>query len=85
MDPDGGSIRNAIQAYCKKEQRSTCVSATTSSSQFDTKPYVTEKVKNQPFIAQLLGVSQFEYEAESSQLNYLRVHSEAASQTITYR
>lgn len=83
VDPDGGSIANAIQAYCRKEMKSTCINAKT--SEFATKSYVTQQLDNQPFVAKHMGTAFFEYQAESSQLNFLRIHSERAKQTLTYR
>lgn len=83
VDPDGGSLLNAIQVYCKKEMRSTCISA--KKSTFATKAYVTRGSEKHEFVAKHMGTSQFEYSVESSQLNMLRLRSDSATQTLTYK
>ena len=55
MDPDDGFIANAIQAYCRKERKSTCMNAKT--FKFATKLCVTQQLDNQPFVAKHMGTA----------------------------
>jgi hypothetical protein len=83
VDPDGGSKLNAIQVTCRKEAQSTCISP--SKDQFNTRPYNSRQTDQPTFVASLLGLDQFEYQTETSQLNFLRLHSDRAVQQLTYR
>ena len=56
MDPDGGSLLNAIQVHCRKERRSTCISART--AKFDTKAYVTDASQKHHMAAKHMGTDQ---------------------------
>jgi len=55
VDLDGGSIANAIQAYCRKEMKSTGINVKT--SEFVIKSYVTQQLDNQPFVAKHMGTA----------------------------
>jgi len=55
VDPNGGSIANAIQAYRCKDMKSTCINAKT--AKFATKSYVTQQLYNQPFVAKHMGTT----------------------------
>lgn len=56
MDPDGGSINNAIEAFCRKERLQTCINPAT--GVFETNNYVTERVEGPTYIAKYLGQQQ---------------------------
>lgn len=56
VDPDGGSLLNAIEVYCGKEMRKTCINPT--KAHYETKSYVTETPKKPEFVAKHMGTEQ---------------------------
>lgn len=59
MDPDGGQLLNAIQVYCRKEMRSTCITAKTTS--YATKAYVTDEDSKHEMAAKHMGIEQVSF------------------------
>jgi len=83
IDPNGGSIKDAIEVYCYIKQHKTCVVP---------KPEMYSKGRwfDQPsenlswFSGDARGGNEFTYKIDRSQLTFLQLLSSEASQTITY-
>ncbi|XP_021344814.1 collagen alpha-1(I) chain-like [Mizuhopecten yessoensis] len=73
IDPDGMEINNAIRAYCRFEERETCITPGINELTWDTVESFIDSIK------------EFYYKADNTQLSSLQLASEEARQTITYK
>ncbi|XP_078685937.1 uncharacterized protein LOC144918779 isoform X2 [Branchiostoma floridae x Branchiostoma belcheri] len=82
VDPDGGCIENAFQAFCNFTAGGlTCFQPTNDTLASPRSPY---KVDNFTWFSEVEGGFEIEYEGDPIQLNYIQALSTRATQTFTF-
>ena len=78
MDPDGGSIFNAIEVTCQKEMLRTCV--TPKQQRFETRSYVSQASSEPAYVAKLMGTTRVSY--SNVRLCYFESRDETLGEAI---
>lgn len=84
IDPNGGTVKDAIKVYCDKKKNSSCV--------YPTNPKISDLVlksgfesKKDKWLSKAFKKSdEVEYDAHYTQINFLRTLSNYANQNVTY-
>ena len=81
IDPNGGSSQDAIRVFCKMATLETCVNA--SNPSVDKGRHATSRRTGVQWLSDITN-EEFEYDISYSQLVFLQMASEQATQTLTY-
>lgn len=82
IDPNEGSARDAILVYCQMEEGETCLLP--SPTVYENQRWTKDTRRGQYFMDDINGHKEFTYKVDRGQLKFLQMHSQTATQTITY-
>lgn len=81
IDPNAGSIMDAIEVHCNIRTGETCVSP--SKAEFEAKHYESASAGREYWLHELAGGNSFEYSVSGDQLSFLKMLSARAKQNLT--
>lgn len=84
IDPNGGNVNDAVQAWCNIKKHETCIDAKPNKI-FRGKWYRGPATEGYKLFSEMGGdAKRFTYKADGSQLRFLQIKSSEAAQTIAY-